>query len=86
LAPSQVQAALQTVSPKVMTKGKTTQKLSDKPLQPSASASETSLDAAFSYKPKVKPTLPKPAKKKSPEEEKKLLDKIVQKSVELGRK
>jgi hypothetical protein len=46
-------------------------------LQPSTAATDLSLDATFSYKPKVKPTLYQKAKKKSPEEEKKLLDKII---------
>lgn len=87
-ATAQTQAALEPVSPKLTTVAKTAPKLPDAPLQPSAAASENSMDATFSYKKKVpiKPTVFAQPVKKAPAEERKILDALITKSVELGRK
>lgn len=84
-ATAQTQAALDHVSPKLTMVTKSAPTLPDKPLMPSAAASENSLDATFSYK-KVRPTVFAQPAKKSPAEERKLLDALISKSVELGRK
>ena len=87
-ATAQTQAALEPVSPKLTTLPKAAPKLPDAPLQPSAAASENSMDATFSYKKKVpiKPTVFAQPVKKAPAEERKILDALISKSVELGRK
>ena len=56
------------------------------PLMPSADASKDSLDATFSYKPKPRADLYKNKKKLDPAQQRQMLDHLIEKSVQLGKK
>ena len=81
---SQSQAALDAVA--IKTPGAPQPGTKGAPLMPSADASKSTLDATFSYAPKPRADVyKKPKKSLSPAQERKLVDNLIEKSVQAGK-